>query len=222
MKKIILSLFLCVGVVCSAQAQSSFLDKGQNGFGINGGFSINDDVSGFTGAVGYSFSGVFDLGLSVGRFGFDQQLLGDDLNVTTISPFASYYIVKQDDQIPVSFSLNGSYQRQIYSNRILSDNNIDMSGNFFTLGTSLNSTFEATEAMKIQPEIGFHYITGELKVEDSTGLDTESDNTTLFTLGLSLIFQTSPTNTFVVTPSLGFGEVVTSFGISLNLVLPHN
>lgn len=222
MKKILLSLILCVGVMVSAQAQSSFLDKGQNGLGINGGFSTNDDVSGFTGAFGYSFSGVFDLGISVGRFGFDQQFLGEDLNATTISPYASYFIVKQDDQIPVSFSLDGSYQRQIYSNQVLSDFDIDMTGNFFTIGASLYRIFEASEAMKIQPKIGFYYITGELKVEDSTGSETEDDNTTQFSLGLSLIFQTSPTNSFIVTPSLGFGDDVTTFGISLNFVFPQN
>jgi len=222
MKKIILSLILCFGIIFSAQAQSSFLEKDQNGFGINGGFSTNDVISGFSGGVGYSFSGVFDLGISVGRFGFDQQFFGEDLNLTTISPFASYFIVKQDDQIPVSFALNGSYQKQIYSNKVLSDNDIDMTGNFFTIGASLYSKFEASEAMKIQPSIGFDYITGELKVEDSFESHTESDNTTLFTLGLSLIFQTSPTNNFVVTPALGFGDDVTTFGISLSFVFPQN
>ena len=222
MNKIILTFILCVGIVGTVQAQSSLLEKGQNGFGINGGFSTNDDISGFTGAVGYSFSGVFDLGISVGRFGFDQQLFGENLNATTISPYLSYFVVKQDEQIPVSFSIGGSYQRQIYSNRVLSDNNIDMTGNFFTIGASLYSLFQASQGMKIQPRIGFDYITGELKVEDSSGSFTEDDDTTLFTLGLSLIFQTTPSNTFAVTPTLGFGDDVTTFGISLMLVFPQN
>ena len=188
MKKIALSIILCFGIMVSAHAQSSVLEKGQNGFGISGGFSTSEDISGFSGGVGYSFSGVFDLGISIGRFGFDQQLLGEDLNATTISPFASYFIIKQDEQIPVSFAVNGSYERQIYSNRLLSDYDIGMTGNFFTIGASLYSMLEVSEAMKIQPQLGFDYITGELKVEDSTESHTESGNNTLFTLGLSLIF----------------------------------
>jgi len=222
MKKIALSLFLCFGIIISAQAQSSFLEKGQNGFDISGSFSTNEDVSGFSGGFGYSFSGVFDLGISVGRFGFDQQLFDEDFNVTIISPYASYLIIKQDEQVPVSFALNGSYQRQIYSNRVLSDFDIDMTGNFYSFGASLFSTFEASEAMKIQPMAGFSYITGEIKVEDSSDSFTESDNTTVFALGLSLIFKTSPTNTFVVTPSFSFGDEVTTFGLTLSLVFPHN
>lgn len=123
MKKISLSFILCLAIIFSAQAQSLFLEKDQNGFEINGGFSTNKDLSGVHGGFGYSFSGVFDLGISVGRFGFDQQFFGEDLKATTISPFASYLIVKQDEQNPVSFALNTSYQRVIYSNRVLRANN---------------------------------------------------------------------------------------------------
>lgn len=222
MKKITLSFILCFVIIISAQAQSIFLEKGQNGFEINGGFSTNDDISGFSGGIGYSFSGNFDLGISLGRFGFDQQLLGEDLNATTISPFASYFIVKQDEKIPLSFALNGSYQREIYSNKVLRDDNIDMIGNTFTIGASLYRLFVASEAMKIQPSIGFNYYTGKLKFEDATGSESESVNNTVFTLGLSLIFQTSPTNTFAVTPALGFGDDVTTFGISLSFIFPQN
>jgi hypothetical protein len=222
MKKITLSFILCFVIIVSAKSQSLYLENGQNGLEINGGFSTNNDISGFGGGVGYSFSGVFDLGISVGRFGFDQQLLGEDLNATTISPFASYLIIKQNEKIPVSFALNGSYQRIIYSNKVLRENNMDMNGNSFTIGSSLYCMFVASEAMKIQPSIGFNYITGKLKLEDSAGSYTESFNTTVFTLGMSLIFLTSPTNTFVVSPTLSFGDDVTTFGISLGFVFPQN
>ncbi len=222
MKKITLSFTLCYVFMVSTQAQSLFLGKDQNGFGISGGFSTNEDISGFSGGVGYSFSGVFDLGLSVGRFRFDQQFFGENLKATTFSPFATYLIVKQDEQIPVSFALNFSYERQIYSNKILSDNNIDINGNFFGVGAALYSMIEVSEAMKIMPSIGFNYITGKLKLKDSIGSDTESDNTTIFSLGLSLVFQMSPNNTFVVTPAIGFGDDVTTFGISLGFIFPQN
>ncbi|MDZ7693611.1 MAG: hypothetical protein U5K69_21245 [Balneolaceae bacterium] len=222
MKKIILT-FLIFGCISTLTfAQSSFLEKGQNGFGISGGFSTNENISGFSGGVGYSFSGIFDLGASISRFGFDQQLLGEDLNATVISPFISFLPIKQDEATPVSFALNGSYQKQFYSNDALSNNDIDMSGNFFTIGASLFTDIDASDAMKIQPRVGVNYITGETKIEDSTGSQTESDNSTVFNLGLSLIFDTSPSNSFVVTPSLGFQEDVTTFGLSLSFVLPQN
>lgn len=104
----------------------------------------------------------------------------------------------------------------------MSDFDIDMTGNFFSIGASLNSIIETSETMSIQPEIGFSYITGELKLEDDVESETESDNTTVFGLGLSLIFETSPTNIFVVSPALGISDDVTTFGISLSFVLPQN
>ncbi len=223
MKKIILT-FLILGCITSLTfAQSSYLEKGQNGFGIDGGFSTNDDVSGFSGGFGYSFSGVFDLGISLSRLGFDQQLLGEDLNATVISPYASYIVIKQDQSIPVSFSLGGSYQRQMYSNDVLSNNDIDMTGNYFTIGASLFTDVEASDAMKIQPRIGVNYSTGETKIEDSSGnSESEDDNTTGFNLGLSLIFETSPNNSFVVTPAFGIQDEVTTFGLSLSFIIPQN
>ena len=222
MKKILLSFILCVGVVISAQGQSSILEKGQNGFGTSAGFSTNDDLSGFTGAFGYSFSGVFDLGISIGRFGFDEQLFGEDLNVTTISPYVSYVIVKQDEQIPLSFSISGSYDRLIYSNKVLSDFDIVMTGNFYSIGASLYNMINVSDGMRIQPAIGLTYITGEFKIEDDSDSYTEEDNSTVFSISLSLIFKSSPTNTFVVSPSLGIGDNVTTFGLSLSFVFPQN
>jgi hypothetical protein len=222
MKKNMILLLLCSAIGFTAYSQSSFLDKGQNGFGINGGFSSNEDLTGFFGSVGYSFSGIFDLGLSVGRFGFKEQLLGEDFKATEISPNASFFVIKQDEKIPVSFSLNASYHSIKYSNKLLSDYGIGVTGNAFSLGASLYSKFEASDAMRVQPSIGFAYITGSVKTENQNGLsDTEDIDTTLFALGLSLIFQTSPNNSFVVTPSLSFGDDVTTFGITLSLIIPQ-
>lgn len=222
MKKIILTILIFGALSTLSFAQSSYLEKGQNGLGISGGFSTNEDITGFSGGVGYSFSGVFDLGVSISRFGFDQKLLGEDLKATVISPFVTFLPIKQDDSTPVSIGINASYQKQFYSNDALSSNDADVTGNFFTIGASIFTDIEASDGMKIQPTAGFNYITGETKIETSTTSQTESDNSTVFNLGLSLIFDSSPSNSFVVTPSLGFQEDVTTFGLSLSFVLPQN
>lgn len=222
MKKIALLIILGFGILTSTKAQSVFLDQYQNGVGVIGGFSTNKDATGFSGSFGYSFSGVFDLGLSVGRFGSKELLLGEKSNTTVISPFISYLIVKQNEQTPVSFSLNASYQREIFSNKLLSDNNWDMNANLFTIGASLSSMFYVSESMKIMPSIGFRYFTGELKLEGLFVSETESISSTVFTIGLPLVFQTSQNNTFVATPSLGLGENNTTFGLSLGFIFPQN
>lgn len=50
----------------------------------------------------------------------------------------------------------------------------------------------------------------------------KATNSTVFNLGLSLIFETSPSNSFAVTPSLGIQKDVTTFGLSLSFILPRN
>lgn len=212
MKKIILSILLCIGITASALAQSSFLEKGQNGFGISGGYSSNKDLSGFTWSAGLSSSGVFDLGISVGRFGFDNQPPGRGLRATTITPYASYFAIKQDEQMLVSIAVNVSYQKQTYSNKTIRD--FDMSGNYFSIGASLYRIFEASKEMNIQPGIGFTYITGALKVNNSSQ---PVENTAIITLGLQFIFHNSPTNILVVTPLLGIGDNATTLGLTLSL-----
>jgi len=223
MKRVILTLLIFGCISSLTFGQSQYLDKGQNGFGLNGGFSSNENLSGFSAQVGYSFSGVFDVGISGSRFGFEQQLLGEQLNATVISPFVSYIVIKQDESRPLSVSLNGAYQREIYTNNVLSDNNIDMTGNNFTLWVSLFSDFEASDAITIQPGIGAGYITGETKATDSSGTILSSSlSTAIYNFGLSLIFETSPSNSFVVTPALSMQKEITTVGLLLSYIIPQN
>lgn len=223
MKRVILT-FLIFGCISSLTfAQSQYLERGQSGFGLNGGFSSNENLSGFSAQVGYSISGVFDVGISGSRFGFEQQLLGEELNATVISPFVSYLVIKQDESRPLSVSLNGAYQREIYTNDVLSNNNIDMTGNNFTFGVSLFSDFQASEAITIQPEIGASYITGETEATDSSGIILSSSvSTAVYNFGLSLIFESSSNNDFVVSPALSIQDEITTFGLSLSYIIPQN
>ncbi len=222
MKKIILTLLIFGAVSTLSFAQSTYLEKGQNGFEISSVVSANENASGFTGRVGYSFSGVFDLSLSLGRFGYDQQFLGEDLYDTEISPVVTYIPVKQDDSIPVSFAVNGAYQRLIYAGDGLDENNVDMWGDYIIIGASIFSDIEISDAMKFQPKAGVLYSTGETKIEDSSGTTSISNNTTVLNIGVSLIFKTSPGKSFVVNPSIGIQEDFTTYRLSLGFVLPHN
>ncbi|MFN1835290.1 hypothetical protein AB2B38_008510 [Balneola sp. MJW-20] len=221
MKKYLLTIMIgmcCTGFVFS---QSAFLDKGQSGFGIAGNFATNEDANSFGGAIAYSFSGILDLGAGISRVGYDQQFLGADLNATVISPFVSFIPIKQDDEIPLSIALNGAYEKQLYSNDVLDDNDIDFTGDFLNVGVSLFTDFQASESMVVQPKAGVTYITGESKLKSGGQTVTESDNTTVFDVGLSLVFDAGDTNLFVLTPMVFIQEDLTTFGFSLNFILPQ-
>ena len=223
MKSLFTVLFMLSAVCSSIYGQGAYLERGQSGFGIGAGFSTNEDVTGIGGRVGYSVNGIFDFGIIVESFSFDQKLLGADLSATVISPSITFYAIKQNDEIPLSFAIGAGYDWQTYSNDVLDDFNIDMTGGFFSVGGSLFGYFNASESFRIQPSIGFTYVTGEVKLEDSNGNEeTEKDDTTVFSLGLGLAFNTSPNNIFVISPRVGISEGTTSFAVGLSFIFGTN
>ncbi len=179
------SLIIVFLLSTSNYGQGAYLERGQSGFGIGANFLTNEDVTSIGGSVGYSVSGIFDFGIGVDRLSFDQKLLGENLSATVISPSVTFYALKQNDNLPISFALGAGYDWQIYYNDALKNNNVDMTGGFYSVGGVLFGYFQASNSFRIQPSVGFSYFTGELKVEDDNGNEeTEKDNTTVFSLAL--------------------------------------
>jgi hypothetical protein len=105
------------------------LNKGQGGFGIGGGFRNLDQASAFYSSLGFSISGVFDIGIIT-----SQVIDGPyDYDATTWAPYTSVFILKQSETMPVSFSLNGSYIRTFLSTDELKPSDIDLSTRLFQL-----------------------------------------------------------------------------------------
>lgn len=221
--KVLLTIFIFMVFTITVFSQGVFLDRDQSGFGIGVGFATNKDVTGFEGSVSYSVSGIFDFGISVDRFGFDEKFLGKDLSAIVIAPSVSFYAFKQNEDIPISLAIAADYEWQNYSNEALDNYNIDMSGRYFSIGTSLFVYFKPSIYMKIQPSLGVTYVTGEGIVEDHNGnKQTEDSNATIFDIGLSLAFDTSPDNIFVIKPHVSINKGTTSFGLGLALIFTTN
>ena len=217
------TVFIMLLFACSVYGQGAYLDRGQSGFGIDGGFATNEDVTGISGSVGYSVNGIFDFGIGVKSFSFDQKLLGADLGATAISPSITFYALKQNDEIPLSFAIGAGYDWLTYSCDALDDYNVDMTGGFFSVGGSLFGYSKVSESFRIQPSVGFTYVTGEVKLEDSDGNEeTEKDDTTVFNLGLGLAFNNSQKNIFVIFSCVGISEGTTTFGVSLSFIFGTN
>jgi len=69
-----LAVSLLIGGVSNAIAQGMLLQRGESGVAVSGGYYSTKDLSGFAGAVGYSFRGIVDLGASVERSGIDRHV----------------------------------------------------------------------------------------------------------------------------------------------------
>jgi hypothetical protein len=221
--KLLFKIFIMLFISISVFGQGAYLEKGKNGFGIGAGFSTNEDVAGIGGSIGYSVYDFFDFGIGVSSYSFDQQLLGSDLSTTVISTSITSYPLKQNDEIPLSFAISVGNNWQTYSNDVLDDNDIDMTGDFFSIGGSLFEYIQVSNSFRIQPSVSFSYVTGETKIKDSYGnKESEEDDTTVFGLGLGFAFNTSSNNIFVITQRVSISKGTTSFGVGFTFILGTN
>jgi hypothetical protein len=219
--KTLLTLIILIAFPLTVFGQGAFLEKGQSGFGVGADLVTNDDLTALGGSVGYSVSGIFDFGFSVYHSGFEEKFYGEDLSAISLSPSVSFYPVKQNENTPISLSLDAGYEWDKYSNDILRKLDLKMNGNYFSMGVSLFGYVRADKLLKVQPVASISYVTGNTKIKDNYGNNTyKDDHVTIFGLGLSLIFDTSPGTIFVITPRISTSEEVTSFGLALAFVIP--
>lgn len=217
-----ISLLFLFGVN-SLLAQGAFLDKGKSGFGVGAAFSTNEDISGFGGAASYSFVGIVDLGLFVGRFSLEEKLAGYDVSATAISPFINVHVIKQDEDIPLSIAIGGSYEADSYSSEALDILNWELTGSYFSFGGSIYGNIPISETGKIQPSLGVSYVTGESEVKDNSGNSvTTDDNITNFDIALSIFFKTSSSTIFRITPVVGFNKDNTTFALGAGFIFSTN
>ncbi len=86
--------------------QSSFLKKGQSGFGLSGAYATSNEASGWSGTAAVSLGGIYDLSFSVGRPSYDPVSSGfNALTSTSIMPELTAHVIKQNSsRSPVSLT----------------------------------------------------------------------------------------------------------------------
>lgn len=208
-------IFLCTN---TAFSQGSYLKKGNSGVGLGFGFSSNSDVSGITAKIGYSSSGIFDVGLSLGRYTLDDL----DLNAISIVPSLTFYAIKQEPgKFPLSISFGMAYERDSYSGDALKQLDWDMHGDYLLLGFNIFGNINSTSLTTFQPYGSISYITGTTKISDSYGnSESEDNNATSFGFGISMFFETSPRSIIGISPGISISEDNTTFSITVGVIIP--
>ncbi len=217
MQRLFLVSCLIACITCSLYPQGAYLERGLSGFGATAGFSSNENVSGFSLSAGYSFSGVFDIGMTVARLSLDREIIGSDGSSVSISPGIAYYPLKQDAAgTPVSIAVSARYIRESYSSDELDRLNISLTADFFSFGGSVFRDFYFSPAAYFQPYAGIGYLTGSSKVEDAAGNSVSTDyTTTLFGFGTSIIFNSPARNRLGVLTGLVIDKDRTTFSMSV-------
>ncbi len=211
--------FLILTFASQMYSQSSYLEKGQSGIGISGNFSSNQSASATGGSLGYSINGVLDAGLSISNISPSQKLDGQDLYAAAIALSITFTAVKQDQTNPISLSFNATDLSYKYTSSALDQNKLPTEPTGFSIGASIYRNIIASSIMKVQPQVSVSYIRVNAEVKDNYGNAVAlSNNSAVFDLGFSLLFQTGPSTIFAISPSLGIDKNNSTFDLSAGFV----
>jgi hypothetical protein len=220
--RLVLTLIILLSV-CSFP-QGKFLPPGTNGYGFGLGYISSEDLSGFGASVGYSISGIFDIGLGVSKFYPNNGFPGEDLSTISISPAVSYIFLKQGKHdYPLSMSVNAAYARETVNSDYLDNFNITVRGNSFLLGTSVfGNVTPNSENLMVLPSLDFSYNYTRLTVKSELTGETINETEDGFSIGFGVSFGFGdPGKTIIfVAPGVSFYEGVATFAIRGGFVFP--
>lgn len=94
-------LVMAAGLV-SAAAQSRFVEGRNSAFGVEAGFSGNEDATSIGAGVGFSISGNIDLSASIRRINLDATIDGADVSANAFSLGFAFFPLKQNAEVPLS------------------------------------------------------------------------------------------------------------------------
>jgi len=218
------AVLLVLFVICSsAYGQGAYLDRGQSGVEIGGGYSTNKDGTGIGVNAGFAVNNIFDIGIGLENFSYTQKIFGAPMTALSFSPNVTCYVIKNNEKLPLSFAVTAGYGWQTNSSDALDYYNLKMTSESFSIGGSLFGNLKVSESFRIKPSFGFGYIIGEAKLEDEDGNKiTKKDDTTVLLLGLGLAFDVPPQNIFVISPAVSISNGTTSFGVGLSLIIRNH
>jgi hypothetical protein len=201
-------------------SQGDYLERGQSGIGLGSQYSSSKNYSAIDGSASYSILGIVDLGVSVGRAYFSKKLASKDISANDIVPGIEIYAIKQNNNIPLSFSFFASYDYHEYVSDALSQRGLRMNWNGYSIGPSIYNNIEASETIKIQPSIGVVYSSGKSELKDDYGhSESNKSKDTYYRLGVSLFSQFETTNIFVLNSVLYFHKYYATFGIGVGIII---
>jgi hypothetical protein len=228
MRKFIGLCFLTATLVASsARAQGIFIEKGDPSTAsatVGGG--VFKDAWGAGLAAGYTYRGVFDVGLDFTRFaytgGFENKLAG-----YSVAPYATWHLFRHDvDELPVSIAATFAMQRIFYAGNGLGLANPEGWG--LVAGGSVYRRLELGTSVVLIPEafVGFDmsYIRRYTGAGDQNSGNASAQGVNYQTdakYGVRALFRPNllVSGTYVVAPYIGYeGALAFSMGASVGAI----
>ena len=240
-------VFVILFISTTLFSQGVFLQKGGYGLGVESGYNYGDNYYDFHGKFGYTFNGIFDMGMAFRKGVATERVLGYNLNSLSLNPFIA--IIERSD--PIMLSVSFSYQHDFINSDAFDILNIKASGDYYSVGSSVRLRASESESFFLQPSINAKYVAGreiasgnsptskqsmmgnefylsKLSVRDDSiyqkipAGQTRSNFTQELILGfgVDLCFRTSDGIILYITPNVVLEKENKSIGINAGFVLP--
>ena len=200
----ILFLFFVIILLCTTTiySQSIFIEKGENAFEGGTLLGFDEDIFESGGHLDFSINGTVDLGLYIGGGKVDDEDLGE-MGFFSVSPGVEGFLIKQNDDIPLSLSAFFSLSFLSYFSDDLNTLDWELSSSGYSLGFSVYHKCDFTEKISMISTFSLGMIYKNVELDMGNGLKTEEDETSIgIEIAIPFSFNIKE-NTTIVVP-LGF------------------
>lgn len=201
----------------TASAQMKYLNDGQSGFGLGAGYLLGEDFSGFGATADYTVRSSWDLGLNVNWLSLDEDTNGTDASATTVTPWFALGLIRPKEASKLGAELQVAYEMDSYSGDVLDELGADKSSDALIGAVSLYLRLESSPTMLVYPEVSLGYMAGSLNVEDSDGVEYETDiEEVVYGASVGVLFNQKVR----VTPSFMWVDDNSTWALTLGLLMP--
>ncbi len=215
----LLAAMLVLALPCSLAAQGMYLSRGQSGFGASVSYQGNSEVTGYGVSAGYSFSGLWDMGLTASRSVVSSGLAGGGVNGVAVGPSLAFHA---KEGAAISVELQGTYQHGFYSSEAVAGSHVGLKKDYAVVGTSVYGRIPLAGAVSIVPSASAAYSTGSVNLSDGfeNRLLSSDVNPFIITLAAGLLYPAGSSYILQLSPALLINENTTSVQLSLGVILP--
>jgi hypothetical protein len=184
-------------------SQGQFYLKGQSGIGFGAGVNFPENAMDYLGSVSYTFGGRATI---LGLIGTTRST-EDDLSSFNIGANVIFYPYKYSQSKPITMELAIGYMHSNYSDEVLSEFDLKLTGGALTLEGGFYYHIFIKELNQLIPWVKYEYNYTKAELSDGYGNYADDDITAWYYLkmGLYLSVSTSDKLDILVGPMIIMG-----------------
>lgn len=201
-------------------AQGLYLEHGRSGIGASATYEVNSDLSSYGVSAGYSFSDLFDAGLSASHSVVSSSLAGGGVNGSSIGPAVALYA---NEGTGIRTALQASYQHAFYSSQAVNGSHVGLKKDFGLFGTTIYGKVPLSPSLTLLPSASVTYTTANANLSDGFESRLLSSDTNPFIIALAagFLYPAGESTLLQISPALVVNENTTSFLLTVGVVLPR-